>query len=78
MQFSQKQVASLLDLPYSAMLSRYEQGHLLPSLSTALRLGAIYRVPVDFLFEGLYVKLREEVRAKEAIMRAGVQQRSLF
>jgi transcriptional regulator with XRE-family HTH domain len=78
MQYSQKRVASLLVLSDSATLSRYEQGHLLPSLSTALRLSAIYRVPVEFLFQGLYVKIREEVRATEMALPSGPRQGLLF
>ena len=31
-----------------------------------LTLGAIYRVPVDFLFSQLYQELRAEIRQREA------------
>jgi transcriptional regulator with XRE-family HTH domain len=76
--YSQKQVTSLLDLEQVGTLSRYEQGRLMPTLTTALRLGAIYRVPVDFLYHPLYEELRLAIRAKEATMRGSAQQGVLF
>jgi transcriptional regulator with XRE-family HTH domain len=76
--YSQKQVSSLLDLETVQTVSRYEKGHLTPTLAIALRLAAIYRVPVDFLFHPQYVELRKNIRAKEAIMRGSAQQGALF
>jgi transcriptional regulator with XRE-family HTH domain len=78
MRYSQKYVVSLLDLGEGGMLSRYEQGYLLPPLALALRLAVVYRVPVDFLFRDLYEEYRAEIRIKEAIMRGGAQQGVLF
>jgi transcriptional regulator with XRE-family HTH domain len=48
------------------MLSRYERGHILPSLTTALGLEIVYRVPVAFLFPDLYEELRDQIRSREA------------
>lgn len=78
MRYSQKQVALLLELGDTVKLSRYEKGHLLPPLTLALQLAAAYRVPVDFLFQQLYVKLRAEIRSNEAVMRGRSQQGALF
>ena len=66
MQFTQKQVARLLGHADTSMLSRYERGRSLPPLAMALRLEIIYRVPVAFLYGGMYEQLRDEVRAEEA------------
>jgi transcriptional regulator with XRE-family HTH domain len=66
MHFSQKYVAGLLGFPDTTMLSRYELGRSLPPLAKALSLEIIYRVPLAFLFGGMYASLREEIRSKEA------------
>jgi transcriptional regulator with XRE-family HTH domain len=66
MGFSQKQVACLLNQHDADMLSRYERGHILPSLITALGLEIAYRVPVAFLFPDLYEELRDQIRSREA------------
>jgi transcriptional regulator with XRE-family HTH domain len=65
MGFSQKQVVRLLGLKGTSMLSRYEHGQSLPPLPTAFRLGIVLRVPLEFLFPGLYESLRIHVRADE-------------
>ena len=49
--FSQKQVARLLGLKGTSMLSRYEHGRSLPPLQTAFCLGIVLRVPVEFSFQ---------------------------
>ena len=63
--YTQLQVAALLGATSTASLSRFERGHQLPSLPTALKLAIIYRVPVDYLYSELYGLLRERIRAKE-------------
>jgi transcriptional regulator with XRE-family HTH domain len=65
MGFSQKQVARLLGRQDTSMLSRYERGHSLPPLVIALQLEIIYRVPVAFLYLGLYRQLKKEIRSME-------------
>lgn len=77
MNFSQRLVAQLLGHRDTTMLSRYEHGRSLPPLATALRLEIIYRVPVAFLFPGLYKGMREEIRADET-RAAGPRQQILF
>jgi DNA-binding transcriptional regulator YiaG len=65
LRLSQKAVARLLGHISTAMISRYERGKSVPPLSTALRLEIIYRVPVAFLFPGLYDQLRNLIRGEE-------------
>ena len=66
MGFSQKHVARLLGQRDTSMLSRYEHGQSLPPLKTALALGVILRVPLEFLFPALYEQLRNRIRDEEA------------
>jgi transcriptional regulator with XRE-family HTH domain len=65
MHLSQKQVAHLLGHDDTSTLSRLERGHGLPSLQTAFKLAAIYRVPVAFLYSGLYTNERDQIRSLE-------------
>lgn len=64
--FTQKQVAAMVGYHSAADICHYERGAKLPSLVTALKLEAIYRTPVAFLFYDLFARLRREVQAKEA------------
>lgn len=73
MGFSQKHVAALLGHKDGVMLSRYEKGSSIPPLRTALQLEIIYRVPVAFLYGGLYDGMRDEIRSKEERLSAPVQ-----
>src|SRR5258708_33156657 len=74
MGFSQRQVARLLGLKGTSMLSRYEHSRSLPPLPTAFCLGIILRVPVEFLFPGLYESLRNRIRSdEEQLARPGQQ-----
>lgn len=66
MGLTQLQVASLLGWKNIKAISKMESGTALPTMNTALKLSAIYRIPVEFLYHDLYVKLRSEVREKEA------------
>jgi transcriptional regulator with XRE-family HTH domain len=65
MRLSRKQVAHLLGHRMTSSLARLELGRSVPSLRTALRLAAIYRVPVDFLYPRLYLNERDEIRRLE-------------
>lgn len=62
---TQEQVASALGLRRSKLLTRLEQDHRIPRFLTAIKLSAIYRVPIEFLFPQLYEKLRSEIRHRE-------------
>ncbi len=45
-------------------IADYEQGKLLPSLSTAASLAAIYRVPVEQLFPSLFAHMRRQTERR--------------
>jgi transcriptional regulator with XRE-family HTH domain len=62
---SQSQVAKLLGFENPTILSRYEKGTAQPSLGRALALEIVYRVPVAFLFPGLYGPMKTEIYAEE-------------
>jgi len=59
------------------MISHYERGRTVPPLPVALRLEIIYRVPVAFLFPGMYDELKRKIRGDEECL-AGFGQRPLF
>ncbi len=67
--FSQRKVATLLGHLTSNHVSDYEAGRRRPSLTTALKLEILYRVPVAFLFPEEYRRLRDVLRAREERMR---------
>ena len=77
MGFSQKQVARLLGHRDTSMVSHYEHNRALPPLAVALGLEIIYRVPVAFLFPGMYNELKRMIRDQEESL-AGACQPSLF
>ena len=77
MGYSQKQVASVLGLRSTSMLSRYESGRSMPPLLTALRLEILYRIPVAFLYSETYRSLKNETRGLEDQM-SGRGQLALF
>ncbi len=59
----QKSVARLLGIRSRSPISEYERGRLLPNLRTALKLSAIYAVPVNELYGSLYGEIEQEVEA---------------
>jgi transcriptional regulator with XRE-family HTH domain len=65
---SQKRVAFFLAHKTSSQLSHYERGTKYPSLKNALTLEIIYHVPVAFLFDDFYRKLKEAVKARENML----------
>ncbi len=65
MGFSQRHVAELAGYLTPSEISRFEHGERLPSLLMALKLEIIYRVPVAFLYQDLYLRLRDSIREKE-------------
>ena len=71
MGFSQKTVARLLGHKDATLLCIYERGRMLPPLAAALALGIILRVPVEFLFPGLYDELKSHIRQQEERDAAG-------
>jgi transcriptional regulator with XRE-family HTH domain len=73
MHLTQKQVAHLLGHDDTSSLSRLERGHSLPTLQIAFKLAAIYRVPVAFLYPGLYTNERDQIRSLEGQTLGGWQ-----
>jgi DNA-binding XRE family transcriptional regulator len=67
MGFSQKTVSRLLGHKDATLLCSYERGRILPPLAAALGLGIILRVPVEFLFPGLYDQLKSQIRRQEGL-----------
>ena len=65
MRFSTPDVAYLLGHQNSKTVADYERGTRLPTLINALKLSAILRTPVEFLFGELYEDLRNGIRAEE-------------
>jgi hypothetical protein len=59
------------------MISHYEHGRSLPPLPVALSLEIILRVPVAFLFPGMYDELKLRIRNQEQEL-AGVSSQDLF
>jgi transcriptional regulator with XRE-family HTH domain len=62
---TQSRVSHLLGHPDVSMLSRYENDISVPPLPAAFALEVILRVPVAFLFPGLYDEIRARIRSKE-------------
>jgi transcriptional regulator with XRE-family HTH domain len=65
MGLSQELVGELAGYLTGADISRLERGERLPSLILAMKLEIIYRVPVAFLYQDLYLRLRDDIRGKE-------------
>ena len=77
MGFTQKWMAQLLGHRDTSMISHYEHGRALPPLAIALSLEIIYRVPVAFLFPGMYDEIRQRIRQEEESL-AKPRQKPLF
>lgn len=58
---TQKDVAYILGLKSSAMVSRWEHGECLPETLNALKMAAIYETAVDAIYEDLRLRLSEEL-----------------
>jgi DNA-binding XRE family transcriptional regulator len=68
MGFTQEQVTHLLGYKRRQAVWILESGQSVPSLATALKLAAIYRAPVEFLFQEAFLRYREEVRRREEVL----------
>lgn len=67
LRLSQERVAALLGQKRRGLLWEYESGAVLPSLPVALRLAAVYRAPVEFLFRDLFKSHQQQVRELEEV-----------
>lgn len=70
----QKDVAKLLKVKSTSMISRWERGACLPDALNMLRLAALYRTMVDSMFADLVRCLREELRKREAATASKMQE----
>jgi transcriptional regulator with XRE-family HTH domain len=77
MGFTQRQVAKLLGQSDASMISHYEHSRALPPLAVALGLEIIYRIPVAFLFPGMYDSLKDRIRKNEEMLAETPGQRAL-
>src|SRR5512137_1661502 len=59
---SQRQVAHLLGISNTSMISRWEKGRCFPSLVNLFRLAAVYSTMVDALYWDLRVSIRREMQ----------------
>lgn len=69
MGFTQEQVTQLLGYRRRRAICLYESGQSIPNLPIALKLAAIYRVPVEFLFHDAFAAYRQEIRDREERLR---------
>lgn len=71
--YTQKEVAAMLGLKTSSIISRWEKGTRLPDTVNALKLAALYRSAVDVIYQDLRLKLADEIVGRE---RAVIKDRS--
>lgn len=61
---SQADVASMVNAPDNAAISRYEAGNRLPPLQIALGLEVLFGVPVAVLFAGTRMRVAQRVERR--------------
>ena len=71
----QQDVAFLLGHKSRANVCRYEQGHRLPSLRTALALALILDVSVTTLFGGMQYEVQKKVAERIATLRSALEEK---
>lgn len=62
---SQKQVARILGVSSTSMISRWEKGLSLPSTLNVFKLAALYRTMADPMFPDLTRIVKEEITKRE-------------
>ena len=63
--YSQKDVSQILGFSDQSQVCRWEKGIKLPGVLNLLKLSALYRVPITFLFIDWFRQIKEEVMALE-------------
>ncbi len=63
--FRQKDVARILKLKSTSMISRWEKGTCLPNSMNIFKLSLLYRTLIDVLFIDLMRLLKEDIRKRE-------------
>ncbi len=58
---TQRQVADIMGLESSSMISRWEKGLSLPETHNALKMAAIYKTTVDFVYQDLRLDMQDEL-----------------
>ncbi len=61
----QKDVAKILKLKSTSMISRWEKGTVLPNSLNIFKLSLLYRTLIDALFIDLMRLLKEDIRKRE-------------
>ena len=61
----QKEVARILGFKSASIVSRWENGTCLPSVTNAFKLAVVYRVMVDALFIDMRGAISREMRTRE-------------
>ncbi len=70
---SQNEVAFLLGSHDGGQVSRYEKGHRLPPLRTALAFTAILGVSIGTLFSGIQLSVDKEIITRTAKLRSKLE-----
>jgi len=63
--FQQKDVARVLGVKSSSMISRWEKGICLPNTKNLFKLAVLYRTMADSLFIDLIREMRSEIQRRE-------------
>lgn len=69
----QQDLAFLLGCKDRAKVCRYEQGHRLPSLRTALALATIFDVSIAVLFGGIQKEAESDIAERIAMLRSALE-----
>ncbi len=62
--YTQKQVAALIGICNTSVVSRWEKGHRFPSPPNIFRLSILYRTMTDALYVDLVRELRREIQLR--------------
>jgi transcriptional regulator with XRE-family HTH domain len=62
--YTQKQVSELIGIGNTSMISRWEQGRVLPNPPNIFRLAIVYRTMADALYIDLIHDLRREIQTR--------------
>ena len=65
---TQKEVARILGLHNSAMVSRWEKGSVLPETLNALKMAALYRTSVDVIYSDLRLSVIDDLLQMEKVV----------
>ena len=66
---TQKEVAEIMGLRNSAMISRWEKGTVLPETVNALKMAALYRSSVDVIYRDLRLSVMEKLIQRENVIK---------